>query len=66
MVHFFRMNYTDIFGESHTIVKKGNIEVDEKQLVDVLGNNTPGVTYSIRKLNLEKILEDCFPEELLN
>lgn len=65
MVHFFRMNYTDIYGDSHTVVKKGNIEVDEKQLIDVLGN-MPGVTYSILKLNLEKILEDCFPEDILN
>lgn len=65
MVHFFRMSYTDIYGDSHTIVKKGNIEVEEKQLIDVLGN-TPGVTYSILKLNLEKILEDCFPEDFSN
>ncbi|MBO6030455.1 MAG: hypothetical protein J6Q22_03195 [Prevotella sp.] len=62
MEHFFRMNYTDIYGDIHTVVKKDNVEVDEKQLIDVLGD-TPDVSYSILNLDLDNILKDCFPED---
>lgn len=61
--HYFTMEYTDIFGESHTVVKKGDVEVDAKQL-NMVRQEADNNSFSIRHLDLNEILKSCLPEAL--
>lgn len=67
--HFFEINYTDIYGEQHTIVKTENHEIDPKRLAEIrtkAGVDAKGKTFSIKNPNLNEILNICFPEQFNN
>ena len=61
------MDYTDIFGEKHAVVKdEKNFEVDAKRLAEVQRRaqiDAGGKSFSIEKLFLGEVLQACFPEE---
>lgn len=65
--HYFTFEYTDIFGERHTVVKNENSEVDAEQFALILKKadlDCGGKSFSINHLNLEEILEICFKDEI--
>lgn len=65
--HFFEMEYTDIFGVRQTVVKdEKNFEVDVIRLAEVQREaqiDAGGKSFSILKLDLDEVLQACFPEE---
>ena len=62
------MDYTDIYGEKHRVVKvvkNGDYEVDESQLEEDLQRaetDSGGKLFRVDRLDLNEILQTCFPE----
>ena len=67
--HYFKLQYTDIYGESHMVIKKEDSEIDEKQLIKVQERaevDAYGLSFDIKGLDLNVILKTCFPEAFEN
>jgi len=67
--HFAAMEYLDIFGEKHIVVKRGNTEIDPKKLVEVRKQaelDAGGKSFNVFNLNLDEIIATCFPEVYKN
>lgn len=61
---FAVMEYTDIFGEKHMVVKRDNTEIDPKQFAKVLEKaerDAGGKSFNVFNLNLDEIIATCFP-----
>jgi hypothetical protein len=64
--HFFVIEYVDILGESHKIIKTDNTEVDPKEFsnYDKKANlDSKGNRYNIFELNFDEIIDSIFCEE---
>ena len=62
---YFTIDYTDVFGENHTVVKKEDVEVDINRLLEIRRKaeiDANGKSFSIQHLDLNEILETCLPE----
>jgi hypothetical protein len=64
--HFFKIEYIDILGEKHLIVKTRDAEINPDQLTEIIKSanvDAQGKTFSINSLNLDEILRTFFSEE---
>lgn len=66
---FFLIEYKDIFGDKHQVVKQDTSEADIKKLTEVRNQaerDAGGKSFDVFNLNLSEILATCFPEVLSN
>ena len=64
--HLFKVDYVDLYGESHSVVKnERNMDVDAKYVLEVrrkADKDSGGKLFTLQELDLKEILKTCFPE----
>lgn len=66
MQHYFKIEYKDLLGENHRVVRTQDAEINPDQLAEIIkkaDTDAQGKSFSIKNLNLEELLRTFFPEE---